>query len=91
MRMKLSRPNHVWETLDDKEFLLRLGAMGIGGDGKVHPTAAGLLMFGSEYEIVRAFPAYFLDYREDPEVQGGCRITSSSGTCASRDSSRTSM
>ena len=32
--------------------------------GKVHPTAAGLLMFGYEYEIVREFPLYFLDYQE---------------------------
>ena len=64
-RMKLSRPNHVWENLDDEDFLMRIGATGIGEDGKVHPTAAGLLMFGYEYEIVREFPQYFLDYREE--------------------------
>ena len=81
MRMKLSRPNHVWETLDDKEFLLRLGAMGIGGDGKVHPTAAGLLMFGYEYEILREYPQYFLDYREeyDDAHRWTDRFISSSG------------
>ena len=33
-------------------------------DGKLRPTAAGLLMFGHEYEIVREFPHYFLDYQE---------------------------
>ena len=64
-RMKLSRPNHVWEKLDDDEFLMKLGATGIGEDGKVHPTAAGLLMFGYEYEILREYPNYFLDYREE--------------------------
>ena len=64
-RMKLSRPNHVWENLDDDEFLLKLGATGIGEDGKVHPTSAGLLMFGYEYEILREYPNYFLDYREE--------------------------
>lgn len=64
-RMKLSRPNHVWENLDDDEFLMKLGAMGIGEDGKVHPTSAGLLMFGYENEIVREYPQYFLDYREE--------------------------
>ena len=81
MRMKLSRPNHVWETLDDKEFLLRLGAMGIGRDGKVHPTAAGLLMFGYEYEILREYPQYFLDYREeyDDAHRWTDRLISSSG------------
>jgi predicted HTH transcriptional regulator len=64
-RMKLSRPNHVWENLDDDDFLLKLGATGIGEDGKVHPTSAGLLMFGYEYEILREYPNYFLDYREE--------------------------
>ncbi len=60
-RMILSRPNHVWENLDNQEFLMKLGAIGIGEDGKPHPTAAGLLMFGYEYEIVREYPQYFLD------------------------------
>lgn len=80
-RMKLSRPNHVWETLDDKEFLLKLGAMSIGGDGKVHPTSAGLLMFGYEYEILREYPQYFLDYREeyDDTHRWTDRFISSSG------------
>lgn len=64
-RMKLSRPNHVWENLDDDEFLMKLGATGIGDDGKVHPTSAGLLMFGYEYEILREYPQFFLDYREE--------------------------
>ena len=31
-----------------------------------HPTAAGMLMFGNEYDIIRYFPEYFLDYRENP-------------------------
>ena len=80
-RMSLSRPNHVWEQLDDEEFLMRLGAMGIGSDGKLHPTAAGLLMFGYEFEIVREYPQYFLDYREeyDDTHRWTDRIISSSG------------
>ena len=53
-RMRLSRPGHVWEALEDEDFLLKLGAVGIGSDGKKHPTSAGLLMFGNEYDIVRA-------------------------------------
>ena len=63
--MKISRPNHVWETLDDESFLIRIGAMGIGSDGRFHPTSAGLLMFGYEYEILREYPQYFLDFREE--------------------------
>ena len=46
-RMRLSRPGHVWEALEDEDFLLKLCAVGIGSDGKKHPTSAGLLMFGN--------------------------------------------
>ncbi len=63
IRMKTYRPGHVWEELEDVEFLYKLGAVGRSSDGKMHPTAAGLLMFGYEYEIVKEFPAYFLDYQ----------------------------
>lgn len=63
-QMRLSRPGHIWEALEDEEFLLKMGAAGIGDDGKKHPTAAGLLMFGNECDIVREYPQYFLDFRE---------------------------
>ena len=39
-----------------------------------HPTAAGLLMFGYEYEITREFPNYFLDYQEN-RILGPTRWT----------------
>lgn len=80
-RMKYSRPGHVWEQLDDETFLLRIGAAGIGEDGRKHPTVAGLLMFGNEYEIVREFNDYFLDYQEqyDADNRWTDRIISSSG------------
>lgn len=81
IRMKTYRPGHVWEELDDMDFLYKLGAVGRSSDGKLHPTAAGLLMFGYEYEIVKEFPAYFLDYQEqlDPNTRWTDRIVSSSG------------
>ena len=80
-RMRLYRPGHVWEALEDEDFLIRLGAAAIGNDGKKHPTSAGLLMFGNEYEIVREFNSYFLDYQEryDPSTRWTDRIISSSG------------
>ena len=79
--MRLSRPGHVWEALEEEDFLLKLGAVGIGSDGKKHPTSAGLLMFGNEYDIVREFNAYFLDYQEqyDADTRWTDRIISSSG------------
>ena len=80
-RMRLSRPGHVWDTLEDADFLLKIGAVGVGGDGKKHPTCAGLLMFGNEYDIVREYPQYFLDYREEHDDihRWTDRIVSSSG------------
>lgn len=80
-RMNACHPYHVWSRLEDTEFLYKLGAVGRSDDGKMHPTAAGLLMFGYEREIVKKFPEYFLDYREQFE-SGTCRedrIVSSSG------------
>ena len=81
IRMKSHCPGHVWEEVDDVEFLYKLGAVGRGEDGSVHPTAAGLLMFGHEYEITRHFPSYFLDYQErlDDDTRWTDRIVSSSG------------
>ena len=78
---KSYRPEHVFNNLPDDEYLERIGAAGFGEDGKLHPTTAGLLMFGEEYHIVREFPEYFLDYREmlDPTIRWTDRLQSSSG------------
>ena len=80
---KLTNPNHLWNTLDDEIFLRRIRATGAAQDGQYHPTEAGLLMFGYEYEITRRFPQYFLDYQEDRNIVGVAqwkdRIVSSSG------------
>ena len=75
------RPEHVFNNLPWEEYLERIGAAGYGEDGKLHPTTAGLLMFGEEYHIVREFPEYFLDYREmlDPTIRWTDRLQSSSG------------
>ncbi len=70
-----------FERLSDHEYLRNIGAAAISEeDGKLHPTAAGMLMFGDEYNIVRHFPEYFLDYREelDPTTRWSDRLQSSS-------------
>ena len=74
----------MWETLEEEAFLLKLGAAGTGTDGKNHPTAAGLLMFGGEYDILREFKTYSLEYREENEAGTGTtgRIFSFSGGCS---------
>lgn len=75
------RPEHVFNNLENKEYLEKIGAAGYGDDNKLHPTTAGLLMFGEEYNIVREFPEYFLDYREmfDSRIRWTDRFHSSSG------------
>ena len=77
-RMRLSRPGHVWEALEDEDFLLKLGAVGIGSDGKKHPTSAGLLMFGNEYEIVREFNTLIQDIKVPFKMEGGVRVDDTS-------------
>ncbi|MDR0751839.1 MAG: putative DNA binding domain-containing protein [Christensenellaceae bacterium] len=76
-----SHPNHVWANLDDVGFLYKLGCIGRADDATLHPTGAGLLMFGYEYEIAKEFPGYFLDYQEheDESTRWTDRFISSSG------------
>ena len=74
---------HPFSRLGFDEYMRSIGAAAISEkDGKLHPTTAGLLMFGNDYDIVREFPEYFLDYREqlDPSIRWTDRLWSSSGT-----------
>ncbi|MCX4321533.1 MAG: putative DNA binding domain-containing protein [Lachnospiraceae bacterium] len=76
------RREHVWQQLGDEDYLERVGAARMSYlDGKMHPTAAGLLMFGDEYKIVYEYPEYFLDFREllDPSIRWTDRLQSGSG------------
>ena len=76
------KPSHPFSRLNDNKFLRSLNAAAISKtDGKLHPTAAGLLMFGNEFDITRQFPNYFLDYRAEinPKNRWDDRIQSSSG------------
>ncbi len=61
---KLSKPDHVWNKLENVFFLMKIGAASKGADGCIHPTAAGLLFFGDFMSIMNEFPNFFLDYRE---------------------------
>ena len=81
-RHRTLKPGHPFERLNDNEYLRSIGAAAISReDRQLHPTAAGMLMFGDEYNIVRHFPEYFLDYREmlDPTIRWTDRLQSSSG------------
>lgn len=81
---RLIHDDHLWNKEDDEIFMRRIGAVRQDKDtGKFHPTAAGLLMFGYEYEILEEFPQYFLDYQENRTDGIYCRwddrITSQTG------------
>ena len=74
-------PDHAWTKLSDAEFLERIGAASDDcEDKKLHPTGAGILMFGKEYKITRVYPGYFLDYKDhaDPTVRWTDRTYSQS-------------
>lgn len=81
-RHRAWKAGHVFETYSDADYLRAIGAAAYSSaDKTLHPTEAGLLMFGREYDIVREFPEYFLDYREmlDPSIRWTDRLQSSSG------------
>lgn len=81
-RHRTLKEGHPFGKLNDPEYLRCIGAAAVSRhDRKLHPTAAGMLMFGDEYNIVRHFPEYFLDYREmlDPALRWTDRLQSSSG------------
>lgn len=81
-RHMLLSSHHPWENLEKNDYLERIGAIAVSrNDKKLHPTAAGLLMFGEEYLIVKEFPEYFLDYQEllDPSIRWTDRLHSNSG------------
>lgn len=84
IRFNNHKIGHVWEGLNDEEFLLKIGAAR-RIKNEIMPTLAGVLMFCEEHMIVTALPQYFLDYREkehESDLRWIDRIYSNSGTWA---------
>ena len=79
-RFQVRNPEHIWNELDDKEFLTALGGYrkdrraGIEG-----VTMAGLLMFGTGLAIRDEFDNVFMDYRDESqktaEIRWNDRVT----------------
>jgi len=67
--------------MDDATFLYQAGAAAHGVDGLLHPTAAGLLMFGTEQAILAQYSQYLLEYQEQTAngEQWAQRLVSTSG------------
>lgn len=64
MRFSNTKPEHVWNNLSDEDFLIKIGAAKVDGNGVVRPTLGGLLFFGEFLTIMGEMPNFFLDYRE---------------------------
>lgn len=82
IRYNASHDGHPWTSLPDDEFLVQIGAASDETtDHRIHPTAAGLLMFGTYQRIMREFPNFFLDYYEktDPALRWTDRLASHNG------------
>ncbi|MDO4443893.1 MAG: putative DNA binding domain-containing protein [Slackia sp.] len=75
------KPLSPWNNDSTEDFLYHIGASAKGRDNRLHPTQAGLLAFGHEYEITNHLPRYLLDYREETSVdlRWDDRIVSQSG------------
>ena len=67
-------PEHVWNSLDDKEFLKMLGGYRVDRKQKIEGlTMAGLLMFGKGLPIRDEFDNLFVDYRDESNLSGDQR------------------
>lgn len=66
-RFALRKENHPWNDLDDRAFLIKIGAYRIDREtGTEGFTRAGILMFGKTESITdtTCTPWYFVDYQE---------------------------
>lgn len=71
---EIRNDGHVWNALDDKSFLEKLG--GYRKDRKTGVeglTLAGLLMFGTGQAIRERFDNVFMDYRNESQVTADIR------------------
>lgn len=69
--MRATRMSSTWPSEPRDRFLMLLGAADRGEDGEMHPTLAGLLMFGMDYLITKHLGGYKVEYRECSSNTGG--------------------
>lgn len=73
---KTNNPDHVWNGLDNKEFLKQLGGYAVNRkDGVEALTMAGLLMFGKGLPIRERFDNLRMDYIDKSHLIGDQRYS----------------
>lgn len=74
IKFDLVNPDHIWNGLDDINFLMKLGGFRIDRvSGKGWLTAAGLLMFGKGSSVSERFGNIRMDYIDMTDVTLGRR------------------
>jgi predicted HTH transcriptional regulator len=74
MEYQLRNPDHVWNTIDDKEFLRNLGGYTVERETKREGlTTAGLLMFGKGLSVRERFDNIRMDYIDETHLIGDQR------------------
>lgn len=77
--MAMRNPSHSWNALPDPDFLRMTGGSSWDAPkNNMHPTVAGLLLFGRYPALMQTFTSYHLEYRE--ELENGISIRSGEGS-----------
>lgn len=67
-----NNPHHTYESLDDKDFLIKMGGYAADRKKSIEGlTMAGLLMFGKGQSIHEVFPSFRVDYLDRIDIQPG--------------------
>lgn len=73
---KTNNPEHIWNSLDHKEFLMQLGGYVVNRkDGTEGLTIAGLLMFGKGLPVHERFDYLRMDYIDKSNLIGDQRYS----------------
>lgn len=73
---KTNNPDHVWNDLGHKEFLMQLGGYAVNrNDGTEGLTMAGLLMFGKGLPVRERFDNLRMDYIDKSHLVGEQRYS----------------
>ncbi len=64
LRLDMNATDPETARLSDIGFLKKTGAAAKGRDGNLHPTAAGLLIFGKRKSVLRRFKNFSLNYTD---------------------------